>query len=66
MREEPKLLPCPFCGSEVIGMEQYGCGNSFYACTCLECGAKVDDVFTSPQKAVEAWNKRADRKEETK
>lgn len=64
MSDEPKLLPCPFCGSEVVGMEKYG--KTFFACTCFECGAKVDNFYPTPQKAIEAWNTRANKKEETK
>lgn len=82
MSEEKQieLKPCPFCGGEAnvyeyeaeqaiydkdtLGFldiercERYGCG-------CPTCGCIIADK-TSKQKAIEAWNRRADNEQSNK
>lgn len=60
--EEIELKPCPFCG----GAAKLILHNSIGGVRCPECGvlgACFMDKFTQGdglQKAVEAWNRRAD------
>ena len=50
-----ELKPCPFCGSDVEIN-----GKKFYRVVCGNCGAVGGDA-TLPSKAVELWNKRAQK-----
>lgn len=50
---EIKLLPCPFCGNEMV----YIVGTNVYWVHCCECG--VDSpIFDSKKEAVKWWNTR--------
>ena len=64
-----ELKPCPFCGSDDLVMssrETYafmtGKRMEFYRVKCDTCGAMVDNDFEDTDKAIEAWNRRADEK----
>ncbi|MEE0145942.1 MAG: Lar family restriction alleviation protein [Senegalimassilia anaerobia] len=55
MREEIKLEPCPFCGSEDVTCERF---EDVYYVECLSCGAKVES-YNGAEAAVACWNARA-------
>lgn len=70
-----ELLPCPFCGSEAItfqipdespyrhpGLWVVGCETE----DCFGNYNHVTMVFSSEETAAEAWNTRADNKNEEK
>ena len=47
------LLPCPFCGSDDVGMPAIG-----FRVTCDNCGGRTD-YFDDKAAAKAAWNRRA-------
>lgn len=56
-----ELKPCPFCGSEKVGVAETAIGNYqniFFLAICNECGARTT-LFRDGDKAEEAWNRRA-------
>jgi Lar family restriction alleviation protein len=57
LREEIALLPCPFCGSDKVGL---GCCSVTYLplVTCRVCFAD-GPRHASDAEAVKAWNRRA-------
>lgn len=56
--EKRKL--CPFCGSEArIKMLIKENGKEKYFCECWLCSCRTQD-FNTKEKAIEAWNRRAD------
>ena len=59
-KESPRLRECPFCGGTVRRVRGFG-GLNFFK--CLYCGAVVsfdNDYYNrNPDKAIEAWNRRA-------
>lgn len=60
MSEKGELKPCPFCGGQDVFMDfDESDGVSWFWVRCLRCGC---DLFkeTSTEKAVSAWNTRAD------
>lgn len=71
---ELKLKPCPFCGSEKVGMSKglttswlhYNYRGNIRAIVCGNCGCcggifntKALDEDVAEEKAVESWNRRA-------
>ena len=58
MSETPKLLPCPFCGGEVIEIETPGADFVAHARPSPNCGVRF---FTAGNIAATAaaWNRRA-------
>lgn len=56
-----KLKPCPFCGGEAKIMKM-GYPHWVY---CLQCGAKVHGGTISEKDSIKAWNRRAERNEES-
>ena len=56
-----RLKPCPFCGGEAKIMKM-GYPHWVY---CLECGAKVHGGTSSEKDSIKAWNRRAERSEES-
>ncbi len=59
----PKLLNCPFCGgkAKIIAYDPFdGYQGHFtiYKVLCRECEASINR--TKEEKAIEAWNRRAD------
>lgn len=56
-----ELKPCPFCGSEAVGVSETAYGNYaniFFLAHCNSCGCRTKS-FRDGDKAVEAWNRRA-------
>ena len=56
------LLPCPFCGGEAIFVKTERCGRYV---GCWDCGGRTEEVETdyagsARDKAIAAWNRRAD------
>lgn len=63
--EMPELLLCPFCGGNDIGYYGDLCDGYGVACECgasagLYEGTRGTYEITAKQKAVKAWNARAD------
>jgi Lar family restriction alleviation protein len=55
-----ELKPCPFCGSlNVHVLEEYHFANVFKPVVCRTCGCRTESV-RDEQKAIEAWNRRAE------
>ena len=57
-----KLKPCPFCGSNDVGIQHYiprrgNCVLSYVL--CYDCEAAGPEK-PAGEKATEAWNRRAD------
>lgn len=53
-----ELKPCPFCNGEAEMRNPWMSSANFYV-ECYECGCTTA-IFDTPEKAAEAWNKRAD------
>lgn len=52
-----KLKPCPFCGSEMIQVEELSIPGLWCA-TCLICTCVGPGTNRTPDQAARAWNKR--------
>lgn len=58
---EVELKACPFCGNEswiaILSDDKTYKGKTYYVqcCKCLT----TSDVYSTPQKAAEAWNRRS-------
>lgn len=72
LEAQDKLLPCPFCGSEDLELN-----NTHTACywvECSQCGAEVsgtaiysdsdkpEDHLEAAKSAISAWNRRQPQK----
>ena len=62
-----KLKPCPFCGENGYGvhLQKIIYANEDFKrweVMCEMCGAEISE-FVTPERAVEAWNRRADNGE---
>ena len=55
-----KLKPCPFCGSNSVGLvdRKDPQGNTSFTVICVSCGASVNN-YDKPQQATRKWNRRA-------
>ena len=53
-KDNPYLKPCPFCGHVPVS-GQYG--FDLFIVRCPECNC-VQQISSSEEKAVQAWNKR--------
>ena len=56
-----ELKPCPFCGGESVVVKTAKCGRYI---VCWDCGCRTEDfetdyAGTARDKAVAAWNRRA-------
>lgn len=49
-----ELKPCPFCGSNEIGIQRH----DEYLCFCYGCEATTG-YYDSHKEAIAAWNRRA-------
>lgn len=66
MKEQIKLLPCPFCGNEDIEIEhrhtndgRYLDGYMIYCCMCdVEMTVCGDECASHKQDAIDQWNTR--------
>ena len=54
MTDQPKLRPCPFCGSEELA----GTTSYPFCILCRDCGA-TGPATHNAQEAAAAWNRRA-------
>ncbi len=61
--EEPKLLPCPFCGT--VPTLECETGTYWINCRDLECPARMRFRSTDRERLVELWNTRPARPEMT-
>lgn len=50
-----ELKPCPFCGGEAELVEL---GIKVWSPRCTQCECRLNQVYRSEQKAIEAWNRR--------
>ena len=55
-----KLKPCPFCGSDEIGREDFASGGALVSLLCLNCGA-IGPIAYALDEAFTKWNRRADQ-----
>jgi len=54
----PKILPCPFCGSEKFEvLDDYDAGEYYVWVHCRGCNASGPDMNPCQRIAVERWNK---------
>ena len=61
MKQEPyriRLAPCPFCGENVVGMQNAWASRVNFYVQCYTCGCSTA-LFNTAEKAAEAWNRRA-------
>ena len=52
---QPKLKPCPFCGSENV-RDNYDSG--YFWVECVDCGCDGPRSFENYEWAIEKWNRR--------
>lgn len=57
MKETTKMKPCPFCGGEAK-LEHYEGDGYLPMCSVEGCCGMVEIWFDTPEKAIEAWNRR--------
>ncbi len=56
--DDPKLKPCPFCGSSEVELDMYvGIEGFYYSVSCHNCGCKLWGKNTE-KKAIDLWNTR--------
>ena len=67
---DKKLKPCPFCGNEVVIIDDYNprlyrpIKNGKYYISCYDCGIMMGydtdygGQFNTEKEAIEAWNRR--------
>ena len=66
--EMEQLKPCPFCGgkAQIFTDDEMGyLGNNQYLVKCENCLCGTGH-YNNPECAIEAWNKRANDKEDAK
>jgi Lar family restriction alleviation protein len=57
MSDDPKLLPCPFCGAEAESRRIGESGIFVVSCSNPECGVRPS-TFALRAEVVEIWNTR--------
>ena len=57
---EIKLKPCPFCGGEARINKGHSRLAEWYTVSCSKCHVTQTVRYIKPEKAIEAWNTRAD------
>ena len=57
-KDYQKLLNCPFCGGEAKFVHIFENPEKCMV-SCRECDGGIDAVFADEEKAIEAWNRRA-------
>ncbi len=57
MAKKTELLPCPFCGSDEVGVGEMPF-NSRAKCVGCKCGSN-GPVMSRTADAIAGWNKRA-------
>ena len=59
MKNETKLLSCPFCGGEAgIDSDKIGKGKSLYYAYCKNDCITQYGYYSSKESAIKAWNTR--------
>lgn len=54
-----ELKKCPFCGGEAkLGIIEYRYENTV---ECSQCNCLLDNIYTSKEQAIQAWNKRTNQ-----
>lgn len=56
--KEPEMKPCPYCGGDGRVVAD---GEGNYTIQCNNCAVFMGGWFTSREKVIEAWNRRADK-----
>ena len=54
-----ELKPCPFCGSDNVEIHIPYMISDMYMVQCYDCNCNTA-IFETPEKAAEAWNRRAE------
>lgn len=52
------LLPCPFCGTELHGVDYIGEKDRWVNCDNEKCA--MNRIFPSEEEAINAWNSRVE------
>ena len=60
-----KLKPCPFCGADGAVSTTYtdDLSTMYWYCFCT-CDCVESRLYNTEKEAIEAWNRRTERKEE--
>lgn len=53
-----ELKPCPFCGGSAF-IPKSDSGDLLPWVACIKCGVETD-YYETVEKAIEAWNRRAE------
>ena len=60
-----ELKPCPFCGTNQVKIHYPYFSDTLCYIRCYECNC-ITALYTKPELAAEAWNRRADLPEPPK
>ena len=56
--DDPRLLPCPFCGSDEVFLEQPVDDDHHWYIQCNGCWMTTDS-YGKPVDVIDKWNRRA-------